>query len=484
MTYNKMAEEILENIGGVENINNVTHCATRLRINFKNASLVNDEGIKNADKVVGYIRKPDQIQIVIGPKVTDAYNEFIEVSKWTSQGTEVNQEVEQVQAKRNFMYYVNKVGNFCASSFMPMIPALIIGGLILAIRNLLINYFGFDAEGGTTEIMLSIFRAAFTFLPIYLGFNVAKTLKMQPIMGALLGTLLVSPSISNVEGLSFLGISIPTVDYSSSVMPIVFGCFFMYFVDKGLAKIIPEAIIYFMKPLLTMIIVVPVTLIVLGPIGTQLSTGFANIILWLMENAGFVAMPILAAVYPYMVMLGLDKALTPVGIQLIAQLGYNPLTITAGFVSNLAIGATTLALAMSIKNNKEKKGMITSFAITGLCGVTEPAFYGALIQRPLILIGTAIGAVSGGLVAGIFGLVNYVHGGCPGLLTFLFFLNPDGSMYNFILSFIVAAVTISVTFVATKVVIAKTKMADEEEVLDETTMEAEEVVEESPVEPA
>lgn len=478
MKYIKMSETIFENIGGVANITNVVHCATRLRINYKNKNMVNEDAIKAAEGVVGIVSKQGQIQIIIGPKVAEAYSDFLDVSQWSPNGNTSMEVVEDEPEKKNFMYFMNKVGNFCASSFMPMIPALIVGGLILSIRNLLINYFGVPVQGGTSEIMLSIFRAAFTYLPIYIGYNVAKTLKMQPIMGALLGCLLVSPSISGVEGLSFLGIAIPTVTYASSVMPVLFGCFFMYYVDKLLDKILPEAVTYFLKPLLTMIVVVPVTLIVLGPIGTQLSSGFASGILWIMNHFGILALPLLAAIYPYMVMLGLDKALTPVGIELIATLGYNPLTISAGFISNLCIGATALAIGLSIKKNKEKKGMITSFAITALCGVTEPAFYGSLISRPVVLIGTATGAVCGGLVAGIFGLVNYVHGGCPGLLTFLFFLNPDGSLYNFILSFVVAGVSIISAFIATKMVLIKTKLIEKEDgIVEEKKVELESIIE-------
>ncbi|MZI95969.1 protein-N(pi)-phosphohistidine--sugar phosphotransferase, partial [Vibrio sp. CAIM 722] len=362
------------------------------------------------------------------------------------------------ELNKDTLYYVNAFGNFCASVFMPMIPALIIGGLILSFRNLMINYFGISVEGGTAHIMLAIFQAAFAFLPIYIGFNAAKTLKLQPVLGALLGCLLVSPAISNVDGLSMFGFDIPKVNYASSVMPVIFGCLFMFGVDRVLSKIIPEAVTYFLKPLLTISITVPVTLIILGPIGTELSHGFSNGLLWLMHSAGAVAMVVLSVIYPYMVMLGLDKALAPVGINLIATLGYDPLTLTAGFVSNLSIGATAVAIALSVRKNKEKKGMITSFGFTALCGVTEPAFYGALISRPIVLVGTAIGAVCGGLTAGILGMVNYVQGGCPGLLTFLFFLNPDGSMYNLVVSFIVAIVTIVSAFIATKLVLMKTQL--------------------------
>ncbi|MBF9003534.1 PTS transporter subunit EIIC [Vibrio nitrifigilis] len=463
MNFINMSETILENLGGADNINNITHCATRLRISYKNKNLVNEDKIKNADSVVGFVSKQGGIQVIIGPKVGEAYNDLMEVIKKASPTHNIesdnNSNIDTSdELNKDTLYYVNAFGNFCASVFMPMIPALIIGGLILSFRNLMINYFGISVEGGTAHIMLAIFQAAFAFLPIYIGFNAAKTLKLQPVLGALLGCLLVSPAISNVDGLSMFGFDIPKVNYASSVMPVIFGCLFMFGVDRVLSKIIPEAVTYFLKPLLTISITVPVTLIILGPIGTELSHGFSNGLLWLMHSAGAVAMVVLSVIYPYMVMLGLDKALAPVGINLIATLGYDPLTLTAGFVSNLSIGATAVAIALSVRKNKEKKGMITSFGFTALCGVTEPAFYGALISRPIVLVGTAIGAVCGGLTAGILGMVNYVQGGCPGLLTFLFFLNPDGSMYNLVVSFIVAIVTIISAFIATKLVLMKTQL--------------------------
>jgi PTS system beta-glucosides-specific IIC component len=168
-------------------------------------------------------------------------------------------------------------------------------------------------------------------------------------------------------------------------------------------------------------------------------------------------MPIFAAVYPYMVMLGLDKATMPIGFNSVAEIGYDPVIMVMGYISNLCIGGSALAVATNIKNDKSKKGMIASFGITALCGVTEPAFYGALIMRPKVLIGTAIGAVCAGLVAGIFGLKSYVMGGCPGLLTALFFVDKNGGLGNLILAAIVALIGIVVSFVACKIILSKTE---------------------------
>ena len=452
--YTKMLEGVLKDVGGLENIKFVEHCATRLRIHYYSKNKVDVEAVKKEDKVVGVVEKSGQIQIIIGPEVNDAYNDFLDVSGFNPNQTEnVTSEVEDEPEEKNFMYYLNLFGNKCAAIFMPIIPAMITGGLILAIKNLLVNYFGFTDDSGTAQLLLNIFTAGFSFFPVWIGYSFAKSLRMEPIMGGFLGAVLYV--CSDAEGLDFLGITVPTVTYASSVLPVILGVGVMYFVDKGLKKIIPEMFIYFLKPILTMVIVTPITLIILGPIGTELSNAVGYGIQSVMSVAGWIAMPILSALYPYMVMLGLDKAFTPIMAQSIAEIGYDPFNMVMGLVSNLCIGGSALAVAFHLKD-KGQKGMISSFGVTALCGVTEPAFYGSLIMRPKCLIGTAIGAITAGLIAGVFGLKNYVVGGCPGLLSFFYFLSPDGSTGNIILYLVVSAVAIIVSFVATTVILKKT----------------------------
>ncbi|MEF9967429.1 MAG: PTS transporter subunit EIIC, partial [Longicatena sp.] len=283
--YEEMSKKALEALGGIDNITHVTHCATRLRIDYKKKNLIDEEALNTLPNSAGIVNKQGQIQIIIGPGVHDAYEDFLTVSNWNPTTNAVGESVEdEDEGPHNFVYWLNRFGNFVAPIFMPVVPAMITGGLILAIKNLLVNYFGFTTDSGTAQIMIAIFDAGFTFLPVYIGYTLASQLKMQPITGAFLGALLISTRISGVEGLSFLGIAIPTVSYGSTVLPIVLGVFFMYWVDKGLKKIIPEALIFFLKPLLTMIIVAPVTLIVLGPLGTTLSGYVANFVVWLTSS--------------------------------------------------------------------------------------------------------------------------------------------------------------------------------------------------------
>lgn len=466
MSYKIMSEKILDNIGGKENISQIGHCATRLRINVYDSSKVNINNLKNLEQSSGVILKNNQLQVIIGADVGKAYNDILEM---TGGASEKQDSTDSYNKNKTFMDYVDTVGSFFAEVFMPIVPALITGGVILATNNFFVNNFGISAESGTVKIILAIFGAAFNMLPIYIGFFAARKLKMAPIMGAFLGALLYHPSISGVEGLDFLGIPITTVDYTGSVIPVILGVLFMYYVDKYLDKIIPDFIKYLLKPLLTMIIVVPITLIVLGPIGTQVSTYVGDFIIWLMDVAGFIALPILSIVYPYMVMLGIDKAIMPIGFDMISSLGWE-ITMVIGFISNLAIGAAALSVSRLNKNNEEKSGAYFTFGLTGLFGVTEPAFYGALIGRPKALIGVAIGAFTGGLIGGIFNLVSYVMGGTPGLFTLLFFLNPDGSLGNMILAIIVAIVTIVVTYVAVHFLL---KNEEKEEVKENNISETE-----------
>lgn len=358
--------------------------------------------------------------------------------------------------EKNFMYYVNVVRKFSSEIFMPIVPALITGGILSALNILLVNYMGVDPESGISRLMDIIFTAAFSMLPIYLGYTTASKLKLEPILGALLGAILVSPGVSGVGDLELFGLQVTQVDYMGSIVPVVLGVFLLYFVDGFFERVLPEIIKYMMKPFLTMIIVVPVTLLWLGPIGTVLSNYVGSFILWLMDTVGFIALPILSAVYPYMVMLGIDKALYPIGFNALAEIGYDPIVMVMGFVSNLCVGASALAVSRASRHLDTKtRGAYLSFGITGMMGITEPAFYGALIGRPKALVGTAIGAFAGGLVAGIFSLVSYVVGGAPGLLTILFFLSPDGSLNNFMVSIVSALVAVTVAYFATYFIVKR-----------------------------
>lgn len=444
------AKQILEHVGGVDNINRVAHCATRLRINYKDKAKVDMEALKAVPGMAGVVERQGQVQVIVGPRVNDAYNDFLTVSGWKPEheGGDVVPDDENIP--HDAMYWMNKFGNFVAPVFMPIVPAFVVGGMILAIRTLLTNYFGVPSDSGTAQTIMTLYNAGFVFLPVYLGYSFAAQLKMQPIMGMMLGAVMICDRYTSGNVTDFLGIAVPQVDYSSSVIPIILGVGAMYWIDKGFKKIIPDALIYFLKPLLTMVIMVPLELIVLGPLGTELSSYVGMFFVWLMDTFGIIALPIMAVAQPYMVMLGLDKALSPISLELYANLGYNPLTSPSGFISNLCIGGAALAVTLMIKQDKVKRGMLGSASITALCGVTEPAWYGGLLMRPRTWIGVAIGAAVSGIVGGFLGLRTFTMGACPGLLTFLQYVNPEnGDLHYVFVAAVVAVLSIGISFIAT-----------------------------------
>lgn len=454
--YQELSEQVLKCIGGVGNIAFVTHCATRLRISCKNWELVEDEGLTSIDGVKGVVRNSEQLQLVIGARVSEAYNDFLEVSGWqqsVNQAEIKKNSEEKAKSKGGFGHWIDKLSNFIAPIMMPMIPAILVGGLMRSFYTVATTFFGIDGQCGTARLMMCIFNAAFTYIPIYVGYNMAQRLKLQPIMGAFVGAMMLTSTYTEGAVTDVFGILVPQVSYGGTIIPIMLAVGFMYYVDNGLKKIIPEVLVFFFKPLLTMVIVAPVTFIVLGPLGGIIGSYLGRFILLLTDKVGFLTIPLLAIAQPYMVMIGAEKVVNPLAQELYASIGYDPVIAPASLISNVCVGGAALAIAFLTKD-KNKKGMLGSAGLTAVCGITEPAFYGGLILNPKSLLGTAIGAGVAGVTAGLLGMRNFTRGACYGLLTLPLCLDPDtGSAYYLIVAAVVLVISVVVSFVATIVII-------------------------------
>lgn len=461
--YTEFNQTALDLVGGTENLKHVAHCATRLRITFKSKSKTKKElwdakwVEENLKKLgcIGVVPKSDQVQFIIGPGVDAAYDEFCQIANWTGAVDVVDDAEEEKEEKphRGFSGIIYTIGNFMGPLFMPIIPALIVGGIIVSLKNFAVNYFGLDATSSTVQLLLSLNEAGFYFLPIYLGYTAAKQLKTPPVLGMMLGAAMLTPTYTSGAITEFFGIPISQVKYSSTIIPIVLGCFFLSVVYKFVKKIVPEVMTFLLTPLITMIIVVPVQLIVLGPISTFLSTYIGAAVIWLANTFGFIFTPLFALAFPYIVMTGLDKSFYAVGAEVFAARGFNNVTGAMAFISNICVGSAALAVSRTIKT-KEERGMVASFGITALCGITEPAWYGALITRPKALIGVGIGAVSAGLFAGIAGLRTFLSvGPCPGWLTLTYFIDSNGGLHYVIIGIITAVIATMVSFTATTILL-------------------------------
>ena len=328
-----------------------------------------------------------------------------------------------------------------------MIPVLVAGGLTGAVLSLLTNVFGVSAESGTYTIFYAINQATFYFLPIFIGFAAAARLKSNGFLGAFLGAILLYSSINGAEGLDFFGIPVQAISYNSTVFPVILGVLFMSVVYKFLQKHIPVFLKTIVVPLLTMLITVPVTLIVLGPIGNTVGTWLANGVYALYQAVPALAVMVIGITTPLMVFFGMNNATYPVVFALMAAVNSDPLICTGMAPANVAVGGACLAASL-LSKNVEEKSVSVSAGITALCGITEPGVYGVLFPKTYPLIGAMISGGIGGLLAGILGMTQYVIS-TPGFISLPAYIDPTGSSYNLIVSVIVMIVAVVLGFVAT-----------------------------------
>lgn len=450
LNFKKIAIEIMENVGGSGNISKSVHCATRLRINLVNEEKINKDELEGINGVLGIVQKGKELHIIIGQDVSHVYREFNHLMSNSDKNPieEVENSSNQ-KKKKSFKDIGNVAINFVSGVFMPILPVLIASGLIMATNNILINFFNVQADGGTATVLTAISSAGFFYLPIFLGFYAAQKLDVSPALGALLGAILVSDPINGVSGLDFLGIPIYPAAYNSSTLPVIFGVLFLAFLDKKVDKYISDKIKYFLKPLIVMIITVPVTLIALAPIGAYLSIYMTNGLEWLNSYIGFLTVPLFAIFNPFMVTFGLDKALAPVILDSISSQGYETLILIGSVASNTAIGGSALAVWRLSKQNKVKQ-ISLSAGITGVLGITEPALFGVMWPYKIPMIGAVIGGGIGGLFAGIVNLKQYAWVS-PGLAAAPTFISPDGTLTNFIFFLLTVLISVVAGFIATTI---------------------------------
>lgn len=466
--HKQMIDAIINHLDGKDNISVVNHCATRLRLTVSNPSKVNLEGLESINGVMGVVNRGKEIQLIIGTDVGSVYNEFVTHGNFVEGGKKNESlddpdKLEQPKEKKNI--FANIV-DFISGTFVPILPILVAAGLVSAVLNIAVTFFGLSDENGTFTVLTAINNAGFYFLPIFLGYSAARKIGINPMMGAYLGAILVHSSIDNAGGLDFLGITIPQVSYNTSVIPVILGVLFMYYVDRGVDKITPKEIKFFAQPLITILIVTPVTLIILGPIGSVLGGYIASGLNFVNAELGWLSVGLIGALTPILVMTGTNQALFPLVFTAMADIGYDAFVLPGMLAANVAVGASALAVYFRVKK-KDTKALTLSSGITGVMGITEPAIFGVLLRFKRSLIGAVVGGGVGGLLAGIFQLKQYAVVS-PGIAAIPTFIPTDGSSLssNFWLSIVVILVSIIVAFVVTYLLGVKDSLNPEESAIE------------------
>ena len=465
MNYRDLAAAIIENVGGKENVNQVVHCATRLRFRLKDDSRANTEVLKKTNGVLSVINAGGQYQIVIGPDVAQVYLEVVELG-----GFEALAQVPDDEPKKN----QNKLSaalEFVASMFQPIIPPITAGGLIKAVMALLVTLNLLDKTTQTYSLLNAFADAPFYFLPILLASSAAKRFECNQFMAMTLGGILIYPSFITMvseakaagTGIAMFGIPITLASYSSSVIPIILGVWFMSYVEKFMNKISPKAIKFFSVPMVSLVVSGIVTLSVLGPIGTWVGNILAAFFTWLNVTAGWAVPTLVGTLSPLLVMTGTHYGLIPIGVNNLATTGFDTVVGPGMLASNVAQGAAGFAVALRSKN-KNTKELAASAGLTGVLGITEPVLYGINLKFIYPLIGAMIGGFSGGLYMGITGTGRFAAGS-PGILVLPGYIGGEG-MTNFVNACIGTGVAIVVSFIATFIlfgVYARQGKLDEEE---------------------
>lgn len=442
MNYENLAKEILKNIGGQENVSNLTHCATRLRFNLKDLSKANTKTIKKINGVLGVVDKGAQYQIIIGSDVVDVYKELQKIGAFQSS------DFKDDENKKS----LDKIFDIIAGTFIPILPPLTAAGMLKAIL-VLLTTFGLISKQSQTYYILSFMADAIFFLfPVALGYTASVKFKCNPFMGMLMGGIMIHPNwtalVNAKETVTLFGLPVKLVAYTSSVIPIILVIWVMSYIENFADKISPKAIKFFSKPLITILIMGPLALIVLGPIGSILGEALANVVTSINNIAPWSIPMIIGGISPLLVLIGMHYAFFPLAFNDLALKGSENILGPGMLVSNVAQGAAVLCVSLKTKN-KDLRQLSGSAGLTALLGITEPAMYGVTmkLKKPLIAVCSA-GALAG-LYIGLMGVVRY-SSGAPGLASIAIFIGENPM--NIIHALIGCAIAFVSSFVLTWII--------------------------------
>lgn len=459
MDYKKIANEILDLIGGSKNVATLEHCSTRLRFSLVDKSVVDVEKIKKIKGVMGVV-DGSQFQIVIGNNVVEVYDTLLKICPLSG-----NQGIE---AKKDDRKWGAKLLEFIISVFQPLVPAIAGAGVLKSVL-LLLSMFGLLASDSSVYTALAaISDATFYFLPIMVAVTTANALKSNRLVAvAAVGYLLLPATTQALtDGMTLFGFAVKNVTYSSQVFPAILCVIFLSLMERGFNKISPKAIRIFFVPMMSLAITIPVTLLILGPLGYNIGTLFTAVILALYGKLGFVALGLLAAILPFMIATGMHKALLPYAITTYGQLGYEALYMPASLAHNISESGACFAVALKSKDENLKQTALSA-GISALMGITEPALYGVTLQNKKAMIGVVLSGAISGMLMGLFVVKAFIVVG-PGLASMSMFVDSaNGS--NFMYACIGFAVALLGSFIITFVL---WKDSDSEVEEDVTVVEA------------
>lgn len=462
MDYPAIARQLLKELGGKENIEALAHCATRLRLALKDDSVINEENIANIDGVKGQFSVAGQYQIIFGSGTVNLVHG--EMAKLTGLAEMSTRDVAAAGANKQNL--VQRAVKGLSDIFVPIIPAIVAGGLLMGLFNVLTAKGLFidelsliEAYPGLADLagMINTFaNAPFVYLPVLLAFSATRKFGGNPFLGAALGMLMVHPDLLNGWGFggasvagniptwNIFGFEIQKVGYQGSVLPVLVSAFILAKVENGLRSVVPSVLDNLLTPMLSIFITGLLTFTIVGPFTRDLGFLLGDGLNWLYESAGFIGGGIFGLIYAPFVITGMHHSFIAIETQLLADIAVTggSFIFPIAAMSNVAQGAASLAVGWMTKDVK-LKGIAIPSGVTALLGITEPAMFGVNLKLRYPFIAAITGAAVASAFITLFKVKAHALGaaGLPGIIS----INPEKLSFYVIGMVIAFAVAFSLT---------------------------------------
>ena len=418
--YDKLAVDIIKAVGGKENIVKASRCATRLRLVLKETTNEAKENVSNLTGVITVVESGGQFQVVIGTHVGKVFDKV---------ASELNLDSNTIEDEPKASI-LNRIIATMSAVFAPFIYILAAAGILQGCLILINMANPSFSSTGTYEVLSFMSWAPFTFLPIFIAITASKHFKCNAFIAVACCAALVSPTwaeiasrIANGESVRFLGISLAETTYTSSVLPPLFLVWILSYVERFVDKKLPEVIKSLFTPFICMIVMVPLTILVIGPLSDSLATGIANGYNYLYNLAPAVAAAVIGGLWQVVVIFGVHWGVTPMCL---ANYDLYGMDTFQAFQTMAVIAQAGAVFGVFVKaRNKQTKNIALSAGVTGIFGITEPAIYGVNLRFKKPFICGCIAGAIGAVVGSFFNIAYYAYAGLPGLLTVVNSITPD-----------------------------------------------------------
>ena len=438
--YKQTAADVLRLIGGGKKGSHLEHCSTRLRFTVADPAKVDAAALKKTPGVMGVIANGGQCQVVIGNDVIEVYNELIKLGSFHK---------DSAPAAPSGKKSVGAMAlDLMVGIFQPLVPAIAGGGILKAFLSLFSLLGWMDSAGVLYRGLIAVADAPLYYLPLMVAVTMAAKINCNKLVAlASVGALVLPATVTLLgEANTLFGIPLQNVTYSYQVFPAILAVAFLYLLEKYVTKITPKPIRVFFVPMVCFIIVFPVTLLVLGPIGLTIGKGITTVMLAIYSKVGWLAVGLVAAILPLLISVGAHKAFIPYVVTSMGDLGYEILYNGASLAHNISEGGASLAVACKTKDPELRSAAISG-GVSAIFGITEPAIYSITLQHKRVMFGVMTGSFISGSFIGLMAVKAFVAMG-PGLSGMAMFVDPENSM-NIVWSFAGFGIALAASFVAT-----------------------------------